>query len=124
MDRKKVAEALRQISAGVNALADIIAEEEPAPPKKEKAKTKPAEKKEPEPAAEKKEEAPASTEETAPDIKFDELRGFLAGLASIGKKDEVKALIQEHGFTRLSDIEQHPELYAAIYKEAEAIKDA
>ena len=104
-----VAEGYEQIAAGIRKM--VAAQKDT--PKKEEKPVKKAEKK-----AEKKETPVADTpkeeaapKETAVDRKT--VRAFLADKSRSGKTSEVKNLIEQFGFQKLSDVpdEKLPELY-------------
>lgn len=98
-----VAEGYEQIAAGIRKM--VAAQKDTQ--KKEEKPVKKAEKK-----AEKKETPVADTpKETAVDRKT--VRAFLAGKSRAGKTSEVKNLIEQFGFQKLSDVpdEKLPELY-------------
>ncbi|WP_337366563.1 rRNA biogenesis protein rrp5 [Phascolarctobacterium sp.] len=56
------------------------------------------------------------------EVTLEEVRGKLAELSQAGKTAEVRELIQKHGGTKLSDIEQSK--YAAVLKDAEDLANA
>lgn len=116
MDGKKIAEALRQIGAGFNSLADLMEVETKDAPPAAAPKAQPAA-----PAPEKKPEAPAAKKAPETNITFEDIRGKLAGKAAAGYKADVKDILKKHSLTCLSDIEKHPELFTEILAEAEAI---
>ena len=94
-----VAEGYEQIAAGIR---KMVAAQKDTPKKK-------AEKKETHMADTPKEEA--APKETAVDRKT--VRAFLAEKSRAGKTSEVKNLIEQFGFQKLSDVpdEKLPELY-------------
>lgn len=96
-----VAEGYEQIAAGIR---KMVAAQKDTPKKEEK-----AEKKETPVADTPKEEA--APKETAVDRKT--VRAFLADKSRSGKTSEVKNLIEQFGFQKLSDVpdEKLPELY-------------
>lgn len=65
-----------------------------------------------------KAEAPSTP---ASDISFEDVRTALAGKAGKGYRAEVKEILSKHSASCLSDLESHPEDFAEILKEAEAI---
>ena len=95
-----VAEGYEQIAAGIRKMVAAKKEEKPV---------KKAEKKETPVADTPKEEA--APKETAVDRKT--VRAFLADKSRSGKTSEVKNLIEQFGFQKLSDVpdEKLPELY-------------
>lgn len=104
-----VAEGYEQIAAGIRKM--VAAQKDT--PKKEEKPVKKAEKK-----AEKKETPVADTpkEETSPKetaVDRKTVRAFLADKSRSGKTSEVKNLIEQFGFQKLSDVpdEKLPELY-------------
>ena len=105
-----VAEGYEQIAAGIR---KMVAAQKDTPkkdtPKKEEKPVKKAEKKETPVADTPKEEA--APKETAVDRKT--VRAFLADKSRSGKTSEVKNLIEQFGFQKLSDVpdEKLPELY-------------
>ncbi len=64
---------------------------------------------------------PVKTEAPASDISFEDVRTALAGKAGKGYRAEVKEILSKHSASCLSDLESHPEDFAEILKEAEAI---
>lgn len=100
-----VAEGYEQIAAGIRKM--VAAQKDT--PKKEEKTVKKAEKKETPVADTPKEEA--APKETAVDRKI--VRTFLADKSRSGKTSEVKNLIEQFGFQKLSDVpdEKLPELY-------------
>lgn len=50
---------------------------------------------------------------------FEEVRGIMASLASKGKKDEARALLNKFGVNRLSEVKEDD--YAALVAEAEVL---
>lgn len=112
MKNNELIKAIRKIGADFNELAglldreDLNKEEEPVEVKAPTPETPAA------PAP-----APVKNEE----IKFETVRGALASKAGAGYRAEVKAILKEHDLSCLSDIEKHPDLFAGILKEAEAI---
>lgn len=100
-----VAEGYEQIAAGIRKM--VVAQKDT--PKKEEKPVKKAEKKETHMADTPKEEA--APKETAVDRKT--VRAFLAEKSRAGKTSEVKNLIEQFGFQKLSDVpdEKLPELY-------------
>lgn len=105
-----VAEGYEQIAAGIR---KMVAAQKDTPKKdtskKEEKPVKKAEKKETPVADTPKEEA--APKETAVDRKT--VRAFLADKSRSGKTSEVKNLIEQFGFQKLSDVpdEKLPELY-------------
>lgn len=104
-----VAEGYEQIAAGIRKM--VAAQKDT--PKKEEKPVKKAEKK-----AEKKETPVADIpkDEAAPEEKTVDrktVRAFLAEKSRAGKTSEVKNLIEQFGFQKLSDVpdEKLPELY-------------
>lgn len=100
-----VAEGYEQIAAGIRKM--VAAQNDTS--KKEEKPVKKAEKKETPVADTPKDEA--STEEKTVDRKM--VRAFLAEKSRAGKTSEVKNLIGQFGFQKLSDVpdEKLPELY-------------
>lgn len=84
----------------------VAPQEESKPAKKKAAKKKPAEKK-PEPEAE------------APGITKTQLRDKGLALTKAGKSDEMKAVFEEFGAAKLSEIKE--EDYAAVMEKLEAL---
>ena len=101
-----VAEGYEQIAAGIRKM--VAAQKDT--PKKEEKPVKKAEKKETPVADIPKDEA-APEEEKTVDRKT--VRAFLAEKSRAGKTSEVKNLIEQFGFQKLSDVpdEKLPELY-------------
>lgn len=101
-----VAEGYEQIAAGIRKM--VAAQKDT--PKKEEKPMKKAEKKETPVADIPKDEA-APKEEPTVDRKM--VRAFLAEKSRSGKTSEVKNLIEQFGFQKLSDVpdEKLPELY-------------
>lgn len=65
--------------------------------------------------------AKAGPDTSAGNISFEEVRTALAAKASDGYRAEVKDILRRHKASCLSDLEPHPEDFAEILKEAEAI---
>lgn len=95
-----VAEGYEQIAAGIR---KMIAAETGTPKKEEKTVKK----------AEKKEAPVADTPKEEPPVDRKTIRAFLVERSRAGKTSEVKNLIEQFGFQKLSDIpdEKLPELY-------------
>lgn len=70
------------------------------------------------------ESAQPVTDEPESTIKFEDIRAVLAGKAGKGFREEVKALLSKHNASCLSELESHPEEFAELMKEAEAIGNA
>ena len=70
------------------------------------------------------EEAPASEPkpETKPAITLEKVRDVLADKSRAGHTAEVRALLEKHGATKLSQVD--PQHYEAILKEAEGFGNA
>ena len=101
-----LAHAVNNVSASINAMAEFSAikqQPEPEPAETEQPKPEPDKAEQPK-QQEKKEEIPLET-----------VRAKLAVLSRSGKKDEVKALLQKFGASKLTDVpkEKYPELMAA-----------
>lgn len=56
------------------------------------------------------------------DVSFEQLRGLLASKSREGNTEQVRALIQKFGASKLSEIQEKD--YAAVYAEAEVIGNA
>lgn len=95
-----VAEGYEQIAAGIR---KMIAAETGTPKKGEKPVKK----------AEKKEAPVADTPKEEPSVDRKTVRAFLAEKSRSGKTSEVKNLIEQFGFQKLSDVpdDKLPELY-------------
>lgn len=63
--------------------------------------------------------AEATTE--MPQYSFEQVRGILAEKSRSGHREQVKALIVQHGGEQLSDYKEKPEILAALVKEAEGL---
>lgn len=114
-DTDALVAGLRKISEGFALVADAIADTEVAKEKSAPPKTEPKAKAAPtQPKAEK----------TAEEIPFQKVRGTLSSKAAQGHGPEVKALLHKYNVSCLTELEGHPELFAAIIKEAEVIGDA
>lgn len=102
-----VAEGYEQIAAGIRKM--VAAQNDTS--KKEEKPVKKAEKKENPVADTPKDEAAPKETETVVDRKT--VRAFLADKSRSGKTSEVKNLIEQFGFQKLSDVpdEKLPELY-------------
>ena len=95
-----VAEGYEQIAAGIR---KMVAAQKDIPKKEEKPVKK----------AEKKEAPVADTPKEEPSVDRKTVRAFLAEKSRAGKTSEVKNLIEQFGFQKLSDVpdEKLPELY-------------
>ena len=114
-DTDALVAGLRKISEGFAQVADAIAgtdveAEKSAPPKTE-------------PKANAAPEQPKA-EKAIEEIPFQKVRGTLSGKAAQGHGPEVKALLHKYSLNCLTELEGHPELFAAIMKEAEVIGNA
>ena len=100
-----VAEGYEQIAAGIRKM--VAAQKDT--PKKEEKPVKKAEKKE----TPEKEAPVADTPKEEPSVDRKTVRAFLAEKSRSGKTSEVKNLIEQFGFQKLSDVpdEKLPELY-------------
>lgn len=103
MDQKSLmldaAEKLTALSETLKALADSVqAEAKGTDSQSEKAK---------------------APEKEPPAITLEKVRGILADKSRAGHTAEVRAIIQKHGASRLSEVD--PEQYAAIIQEAEVL---
>lgn len=67
------------------------------------------------------EPAKADPDISADNISFEKVRTALAAKAGEGYRAEVKDILRRHKASCLSDLEPHPEDFAEILKEAEAI---
>lgn len=117
-DNASLADAFRKLSAAAAEIAEALEatskkEDTAEAPVKESAKLKAAETA--------IEPAKAETTATTSDIKFEDVRTILAAKAGDGYRAEVKEILSRHKASCLSDLEAHPEDFAAILKEAEAI---
>lgn len=117
-DNASLADAFRKLSAAAAEIAEALEstskkEDTAEAPVKEPAKQKAAN-----PVTE-----PAKPETAAPasNISFEDVRTILAAKAGEGFRSEVKEILSKHNASCLSDLESHPEDFAAILKEAEAI---
>ena len=112
-DNTALAEAFRKLSAAAAEIADALDSTdkkiEPAETAKEET-TKPAAK-----------PAKAEAETAVATINFEDIRTILAAKAGEGFRAEVKEILSKHNASCLSELESHPEDFAAIMKEAEAI---
>ena len=104
MDQKSLmldaAEKLAALSETLKALADSVQAEEAKGTDSQTEKAKAPEKK-------------------PPAITLEKVRGILADKSRAGHTAEVRAIIQKHGASRLSEVE--PDQYAAIIQEAEVL---
>lgn len=66
--------------------------------------------------------APEPQPEAKPAITLEKVRAVLADKSRAGHTAEVRALLEKHGATKLSQVD--PQHYEAILKEAEGIADA
>lgn len=105
---------LRSLADSLQAVADAMAQNEPAEVPAENAgkKTKKADTK----AA--TEEAPSPAPEEKP-LTLEEVRAVLAEKSRAGHTAEVKALLTKHGADKLSDID--PAKYPALLADAEVL---
>jgi len=62
----------------------------------------------------------SDTPDESPNITMETVRAKLAVLAQSGKQEQVKALLQKFGASRLSDLD--PAHYEAVLQEAEEIR--
>lgn len=104
MDQKSLmldaAEKLTALSETLKALADSVQAEEAKGTDSQPEKAKAPEKK-------------------STGITLEKVRGILADKSRAGHTAEVRAIIQKHGASRLSEV--NPEQYAAIIQEAEVL---
>lgn len=104
MDQKSLmldaAEKLAALSETLKALADSVQAEEAKGTDSHPEKAKAPEKK-------------------PPAITLEKVRGILADKSRAGHTAEVRAIIQKHGASRLSEVD--PDQYAAIIQEAEVL---
>lgn len=105
-DNASLADAFRKLSAAAAEIAEALEstskkEDTAEAPVKEPAKQKAA--------------APVNN------ISFEDVRTILAAKAGEGFRSEVKEILSKHNASCLSDLESHPEDFAALLKEAEAI---
>lgn len=104
MDQKSLmldaAEKLSALSETLKALADSVQAEEAKGTDGQPEKAKAPEKK-------------------PPAITLEKVRGILADKSRAGHTAEVRAIIQKHGASRLSEVD--PDQYAAIIQEAEVL---
>lgn len=113
-----LADAFRKLSSAVAEIAEAL--------DSTAKKSGPAETPVSETAAESKadaiaESAKANAGRPERDISFEDIRTVLASKAGKGYRTEVKEILSRHNASCLSDLEPHPEDFAAILKEAEAI---
>lgn len=113
-----LADAFRKLSSAAAEIAEAL--------DSTAKKSGPAEKPGSETAAESKADAIAESAKAnvgAPEsnISFEDIRTVLASKAGEGYRAEVKEILSRHNASCLSDLEPHPEDFAAILKEAEAI---
>lgn len=113
-----LADAFRKLSSAAAEIAEAL--------DSTAKKSGPAETPETEAAAESKadaiaESAKANAGRPERDISFEDIRTVLASKAGKGYRTEVKEILSRHNASCLSDLEPHPEDFAAILKEAEAI---
>lgn len=113
-DNTALADAFRKLSSAAAEIAEVLdttaKKSEPAEVSvKEEATDTTAE------PAKAKSDAPASN------ISFEDVRTILAAKAGDGHRAEVKKILSKHNASCLSDLEAHPEDFAKILKEAEAI---
>lgn len=116
-DNTALADAFRKLSSAAAEIAealDTTKKSEPAevPAKEEATDTTSKTAADP---AKVKSDAPASN------ISFEDVRTILAAKAGDGHRVEVKKILSKHNASCLSDLEAHPEDFAEILKEAEAI---
>lgn len=113
-----LAEAFRKLSTAAAEIADALDSTD----KKSEVTEVPAKETTTETTA--KPAAKSEKEETAAhasNISFEDVRTILAAKAGKGFRAEVKEILGKHGASCLSDLEAHPEDFATIMKEAEAI---
>lgn len=117
-DNTALADAFRKLSSAAAEIAETLdttakkSEPAEAPAKEEATNTTSETAAEPTKA---KSDAPASN------ISFEDVRTILAAKAGDGHRTEVKKILSKHNASCLSDLEAHPEDFAEILKEAEAI---
>lgn len=117
-DNAALADAFRKLSSAAAEIAEAL---DNTVKKSETAET-PAAENTAEPAA-RPTSKPVKGEAAAPahEIKFTDIRTILAAKAGEGYRAEVKEILSKHNASCLSDLESHPEDFAEILKEAEAI---
>ena len=112
-DNTSLADALRKLSSAIAEIADAL----DSTAKKSEAVETSAEKAAKAASKSTKEESDASTK----DIRFEDVRTVLAAKAGKGYRAEAKEILSKRNIPCLSDLESHPEYFAEILKEAEAI---
>lgn len=117
-DNAALADAFRKLSSAAAEIADAL----DSTAKKSETSEIPVAESTAEPAA-RSASKPVKGEDTAPadEIKFTDIRTILAAKAGEGYRAEVKGILSRHNASCLSDLESHPEDFAEILKEAEAI---
>lgn len=117
-DNAALADAFRKLSS----VAAEIAETLDSTAKKSEPAETPASETAAESSAETTTEpAKADPSISAGNITFEEVRTALAAKAGAGYRAEVKDILRRHNASCLSDLAPHPEDFAEILKEAEAI---
>lgn len=95
---------MNALAKSIQAVADVMLENEPTDMKDQ-----------PEPIK----EIDKKKASTAKEIKFEDIRGLLATKSQAGMTTQVRELIQKYGATKLSEIDSKH--YASILKEAEEL---
>lgn len=117
-DSTALAEAFRKLSAAASEIADALDSTDKKSEPAEAPKTETVAETTAKPASK---PVKAEAETAAEKISFEDIRTVLAAKAGEGFRSEVKEILSKHNASCLSDLESHPEDFAAILKEAEAI---
>ncbi len=107
--------AMQRIAAAL----DTLQKNETAPQPQEKPAPKKAKKPDEETPPTEEEEEADSTQETPEPLTLVAVRAKLGAISQGGKQDEVRALIEKYGASKLTDVP--PEMYADLVAEAEAL---
>lgn len=106
---------LRSLADSLQAVADVMVQNEPEADTAAEEKAEPEKKAETKPAGKKK----AAAEPEEQPLTLEEVRAVLAEKSRAGHTAEVKALLTKHGADKLSDID--PAEYPALLADAEVL---
>lgn len=106
---------LRALADSLQAVADVMVQNEPAADTASEEKAEPEKKADTKPAGKKK----AAAEPEEQPLTLEEVRAVLAEKSRAGHTAEVKALLTKHGADKLSDVD--PAEYPALLADAEVL---
>lgn len=110
---------LRSLADSMQAVADVMVQNEPAADTAAEEKAKPEKKAETKPAGKSAGKKKAAVEPEEQPLTLEEVRAVLAEKSRAGHTAEVKALLTKHGADKLSDVD--PAEYPALLADAEVL---